>query len=86
MAFKKIASLPERKNLAKYSKGSKFEKSLTEFVSKRLKESFVPWKEIFEENQAIKKRAVIQMIDTTQSGQKKLFQRWKNMTELNSHY
>lgn len=86
MAFKKIASLPERTNLAKYSKGSKFEKSLTEFVSKRLKESFVSWKEIFEDNQAIKKRAVIQMIDTTQSGQKKLFQRWKNMTELNSHY
>lgn len=26
------------------------------------------------------------MIETTQSGQKKFFQRWKNMTEINNHY
>lgn len=26
------------------------------------------------------------MIDSTQSGQKKLFQRWKHMTEINNEY
>ena len=26
------------------------------------------------------------MIESTQSGQKKMFQRWKNMTEINNHY
>ena len=35
----------------------------------------------YEEGQAAKKRAVIQLIDTTMGGQKKLYNRWKSITE-----
>ena len=44
IAFRKIQTLPDRKDFSKYTKGTKFEKSLTEFISNRLKQSFEPWK------------------------------------------
>ena len=34
-----------------------------------------------DEGQAIKKRAVIQILAVTASGRKRLFNRWQNMTE-----
>jgi len=45
IAFRKIQTLPERKDFNKYTKGTKFEKSLTEFISNRIKQSFKPWKQ-----------------------------------------
>ena len=39
------------------------------------------FKHEFDQGQAIKKRAVIQLIDVTMGGQKKFYQRWMAMTE-----
>ena len=39
------------------------------------------FKNEFDVGQATKKRAVIQLIDTTMGGQKKFYQRWMNITE-----
>ena len=41
-----------------------------------MKRSYIALKNELEASQAIKKRAVIQMINTTQSGQKRSFTRW----------
>ena len=46
-----------------------------------MKRSYVALKNEFDNGQAIKKRAVIQLIQTTASGQKKFFSRWLNITE-----
>ena len=51
------------------------------FVEKTLRGSFAPFRNEFEEGQAFKKRAVIQLINTTAGGQKRLFNRWFTMTE-----
>ena len=45
-----------------------------------MKRSYVAIKNELENAQAMKKRAVIQLINTTQSGQKKLFNRWSHLT------
>ena len=39
------------------------------------------FKNEFDLGQATKKRAVIQLIDTTMGGQKKFYQRWMTITE-----
>ena len=46
-----------------------------------MKRSYVALKNEYDVGQAIKKRAVIQLITTTSSGQKKFFTRWSNLTE-----
>ena len=46
-----------------------------------MKRSYVALKTEFDNGQAIKKRAVIQLIQTTASGQKKYFSRWLGITE-----
>jgi hypothetical protein len=82
IAFKKFQSLPERKKDPKgYDKLLKFERGLNDFFASTMKRSYVALKNEFEVGQAIKKRAVIQLINTTSSGQKKFFTRWSNLTE-----
>jgi hypothetical protein len=81
IAFRKIQTLPERKDNENYVKATKFEKGLSLFVEKTLRGSFVPFKNEYEEGQAYKKRAVIQLINTTAGGQKRLFNRWLNITD-----
>ncbi len=81
IAFRKIQTLPERRDSENYVKATKFEKGLSLFVEKTLRGSFVPFKNEYEEAQAYKKRAVIQLINTTAGGQKRLFNRWLNITE-----
>ena len=82
IAFKKFQSLPERKKDPKgYDKLLKFERGLNDFFASTMKRSYVALKNEFEVGQAIKKRAVIQLINTTSSGQKKFFSRWSNLTE-----
>ena len=81
IAFRKIQTLPERRDSENYVKATKFEKGLSLFVEKTLRGSFVPFKNEYEEAQAYKKRAVIQLINTTAGGQKRLFNRWLTITE-----
>ena len=79
--FRKIASLPERINHPLYEKANKFEKGLSDFATKILRQSFGGFKSEFDEGQAVKKRAVLQMINATAGGQKKMYNRWLNTTE-----
>ena len=81
ISFKKFQSLPERKKDPKgYDKLLKFERGLNEYYASTMKRSYVALKNEFDIGQAIKKRAVIQLINTTSSGQKKFFSRWYNLT------
>ena len=82
VAFKKIQSLPERRKDPKgYDQFLKFERGLHDFFNSTMKRSYVAIKNELEEGQTLKKRAVIQLINTTQSGQKKMYNRWLNLTE-----
>ncbi len=67
--------------MAKYKKATKFERGLNEFFTSTMKRSYVAVKNELDVGQAIKKRAVIQLINITQGGQKKFFGRWLNLTE-----
>ena len=81
ISFKKMQSLPNRNGNKNYMKGSKFEKGLLSFTNRTLKKSFEPFKNEFDLGQAQKKRAVIQLINSTMGGQKKFYQRWKIITD-----
>ena len=81
IAFRKIQTLPERKDNEAYAKANKFEKGLSQFVDRTLKKSFEAFKTEWEEGQAFKKRSVIQLINATMGGQKKMYNRWNNITE-----
>jgi len=81
IGFKKWQGLPPRKDNAAFLKASRFEKGLSAFVDRTLKRSFGAFKNELEEGQAYKKRAVIQLINVTMGGQKKLYNRWLNITE-----
>ena len=80
VAFKKIQTLPERRDDALYTKANKFEKGLSNFVERTIRRPFNAFKTEFEEGQATKKRAVIQLINTTMGGQKKMYNRWHSIT------
>jgi hypothetical protein len=79
VAFKKMQSLPEPLNLKERQKANLFEKGLSNFVQRTLKKSWGPFKADFEEGQVFKKRAVIQLINVTASGQKKMYTRWNHI-------
>ena len=81
IAFRKIQSLPERVNTEAYARANKFEKGLSSFVDRTLRKSFNAFRSEFDEGQAAKKRAVIQLINATMGGQKKMYNRWSNITE-----
>jgi hypothetical protein len=66
--------------MKKYLKATKFERGLNEFFASTMKRSYVALKNEFDNGQSIKKRAVIQLINTTSSGQKRFFSRWYNIT------
>ena len=52
---------------------------MSNFVQKTLKKTWTPFKSDFEEGQVFKKRAVIQLINVTASGQKKMYTRWNHI-------
>ena len=81
IAFRKIQTLPERRDDAAFAKANKFEKGLSSFVDRTLRQSFNAFRTELDEGQAVKKRAVIQLINTTMGGQKKMYGRWFNITE-----
>ena len=60
-----------------FKKASKFERGLLNFVQNTTKRALSSFKNEFEEGQAAKKRAVIQLINVTEGGQKKMYNRWK---------
>ncbi|MBL2498031.1 hypothetical protein ELJ53_29785, partial [Klebsiella pneumoniae] len=68
IAFRKIQTLPERKDNTAFLKASKFEKGLATFAERTLKRALGAFRSEYEEGQAAKKRAVIQLIDTTMGG------------------
>jgi DNA-binding MarR family transcriptional regulator len=79
LAFRKIQTLPiiiEPNPLAII-----FEKGLSTFLSRTIKKTFTPFRAELDEGQSEKKRAVIQLINTTMGGQRKLYNRWKGFTE-----
>jgi hypothetical protein len=53
---------------------------LSDFVNRTLKRSFEAFKVQHDEAQVLKKRAVIQLINCTMAGQKKLYNRWNQLT------
>jgi hypothetical protein len=80
IAFRKIQTLPERRDDEIYKKANQFEKGLSSFVDRTLKKSFEAFKTEWEEGQAFKKRSVIQLINTTMGGQKRLYSRWVHLS------
>jgi hypothetical protein len=86
IGFKKWQGLPERKDNAAFLKATRFEKGLTAFVDRTLKRSFGAFKNELEEGQAFKKRAVIQLINVTMGGQKKLYTRWLQIVSNDTLY
>ena len=81
IAFRKIQTLPEKIDTEAFARANKFEKGLSSFVDRTLKKSFEAFKSEFEEGQAFKKRSVIQLINSTMGGQKKMYGRWLNITD-----
>ena len=81
VAFKQMQSLPDRKDGDLYAKANRFEKGLNDFVVRTMKRTFAAFKNEFDEGQAFKKRSVIQLINTTMGGQKKMYNRWHSITE-----
>ena len=81
VAFRKMQALPERKDGELYAKANKFEKGLNNFVTRTMKRSWAAFRNEFDEGQAFKKRAVIQLINVTAGGQKKMYGRWHSITE-----
>ena len=81
IAFRKWTELPELTDKGLIERGAKFESGLKRFVERTLKRSLDAFKNEFEIGQATKKRAVIQLINVTMSGQKKFYQRWLNITD-----
>ena len=78
LAFKKMQSLPEKSNPGP---AIEFEKRLTSFIDRTLRRTWKNFRNEFDEGQAFKKRSVIQLINTTMSGQKKMYNRWHSITE-----
>ena len=80
-AWQAWKSLPQKKDNSAFLKASRFEKGLSTFVERTLKRSFGAFRNELDEGQAFKKRAVIQLINVTEGGQKKFYNRWLSITE-----
>ena len=80
IAFRRIQMLPDRIDRPLYERANKFEKGLSSFAEKVLRQSFSSFKSEFDEGQGLKKRSVIQMINTTSGGQKRMYTRWSAIT------
>ena len=77
-----MKNIPSKnKDTVDRSKGYKFEKNILAFVLKTLKVTFEPFKAQLEDAQAIKKRAVVQLINTTMNSRKRFYNRWLRITE-----
>jgi hypothetical protein len=80
IGFAKWKNLPAIIDKNKSIKGTKFEAGLKRFIDRTLGKAFGAFKNEYELGQNAKKRAVIQMINMTMGGQKRLYQRWIGIT------
>ena len=76
IGFKKFMALPSLRDKTISTKASRFESGLMKFVNKTLRRTIDSFKHEYESAQQVKKRAVIQMINVTMSGQKKYYLKW----------
>ena len=80
-AFKEIKRLPSLIDMDQRRKALKFERGLSSFLDRGILRSFNSFKTMYDEGQAIKKRGVIQLVNSTISGNKKVFNRWIMISE-----
>jgi hypothetical protein len=78
MALRKMQAM---RNMKIQSKGNLFEKGLSSFVNRVLRASFESFRDDYERAQNLKKAAVVQMMNTTMSSRKKMYNRWRVLTE-----
>ncbi len=76
-AFRTIASLPRPRNSSKDLKANIFEKGLSQFANRVLRKSFESYKDDYIQAQNLKRQTVIQMINCTMNGRKRMYNRWK---------
>jgi len=79
-AWRNWKSIPKVDNNSR-KKCAIFEQKLSNYVNRTLRLSFKPFLKNFEDGQSKKKQAVIQLINTTMSGQKKMYNRWHALKE-----
>jgi hypothetical protein len=70
IAYRKIGSLPERRNNAISIISNKFEKELSLFVGRTLKKSFEAFRLCFNEGRSLQKWSIIHLLNITK-GKKK---------------
>ena len=76
ISVNKWKALPQRLDKGRNVRANKFEAGLKRFIDGTLSRAIGSFKNQFDNGQAAKKRAVIQLIDVTMGGQKKFYQRW----------
>lgn len=81
VAFRAIKTLPQRQDGKGDRRANRFEKGLSDFVNRTLRRTFEAFQHQHEEGQLLKKRAVIQLTNCTMAGRKKLYTRWRLLTE-----
>lgn len=79
-AWRKWKSIPKT-DKSKSRKVAEFEKRLSRYIDRTLKTTWRPFKDQFDDGQTKKKQAVIQLINVTMNGQKKMYTRWHSITE-----
>jgi hypothetical protein len=82
----KWKALPERNNLKNNQKAHKFEQGLKRFADRTLTKAVNAFKHEYDECQQLKKRAAIQMIELTQTSQRKMYVHWIKIVEQIREY
>lgn len=83
VAFRAIKTLPQRQDRKGDRRANRFEKGLSDFVNRTLRRSFEAFQSQYEQGQLLKKRAVLQLTNCTMAGRKKMYGRWRLLTETN---
>lgn len=79
-AFYKIRYLPGDGKKDRI-KAIKFEKNLSVFMNRMIKLTWLPFVQARDNAQVMKKRVILQMIESTANKQKKYYNRWIRTTE-----
>ena len=80
-AFRLMKTIPEPIDLERRKRASKFEKGLSGYFERTVRKTFNAYKEEWEEGQAYKKRAAINLINSTMNKNKIMYTRWNLITE-----
>jgi len=76
--FIKWRSIPERKNTQLVKNANRFEHALAKLAARCLRLGFNPLQEQLQEGEALKKRAIINLLNKTMSQHKRMFLSWSN--------